>query len=67
VPQANGSEPLADPAPIRVEDVAQLTNRELIFRVPDDLAAGHYKVEVRCRFGKNSLRIGRLEEELMVS
>jgi hypothetical protein len=67
VPQANGSGPLADPAPIRVEDIARLTNGEIIFRVPDDLAAGYYKVEVRRRFGQTSLRTGRLEEELTVS
>lgn len=67
VPQANGSGALTDPSAIRVEDVARLTNREIIFRVPDTLPAGLYRLEVRRRFGQNSLRTGMLDEPLTVS
>lgn len=67
VPHANGNGPVADPTPIRVEDLARLTNREIIYRVPDNLVAGHYKVEVRRRFGQTRLGTGTLAEILTVS
>jgi hypothetical protein len=67
MPQTNGSDPLANPSAIRIEDVARLTNREIIFRVPDSLPAGLYRLEVRRRFGQNSLRTGMLDELLTVS
>jgi hypothetical protein len=61
VPQANGSDP------IRVEDLARLTDREIIFRVPDAVPAGEYKIEVRRRFGQTRLASGMLEDLLTVS
>jgi hypothetical protein len=64
VPQSNGSDPLS---PIRVEEIALLTEREIIFRVPDDLLAGTYKIEVRRRFGQTRLSSGTLEELLTLS
>lgn len=67
IPQANGSGPVADPTPVRVEDIARLTNRNIIFRVPNDLPAGHYKVEVRRRFGQTRLATGTLQTLLMVN
>jgi hypothetical protein len=50
-----------------VEEIALLVERELIFRVPDDLPAGTYKIEVRRRFGKTRLSSGSLEDLLTVS
>jgi hypothetical protein len=66
VPQVNGS-PLADTTPIRVEDIARLTDKEIIFRVPDAVPAGTYKIEVRRRFGQTRLASGMLEDLLTVS
>lgn len=66
LPQANGS-PLADPTPIRVEDLARLTDKEIIFRVPDAVPAGTYKIEVRRRFGQTRLASAMLEDLLTVS
>jgi hypothetical protein len=44
-----------------------LTGREIIFRVPDNLPAGEYKIEVRRRFGQTCLSSGTLEDLLRVS
>ena len=66
IPMANGDGLLADRTPIRVADYAQLTNPSLIFRVPDDLPAGAYKLEVRRRFGQTRLATGTLENMLVV-
>jgi hypothetical protein len=64
VPQSSGSDPLS---PIRVEEIALLAEKEIIFRVPDTVPAGTYKIEVRRRFGKTRLGSGTLEDLLTVS
>ena len=67
VPQANGTGLLTDPTPIRVEEISRMTSGEIIFRVPDNLPAGDYKLEVRARYGKSNVRTGAYEELLTVS
>ncbi|MCB0193090.1 MAG: DUF4469 domain-containing protein [Anaerolineae bacterium] len=59
---------LADRTPIRVTDYVQAdSNRTVIFRVPDGLASGAYRVEVRRRFGKTRLATGTLQNPLVVT
>ena len=65
VPQQNGTPP-ADPTPIRVEELSRHTSREIIFRVPDGLPAGDYKLEVRAIFGNDDLRTGAFKQTLTV-
>ena len=66
-PMADETGLLADRTPIRVADYAQAgSNRTIIFRTPDDLAPGAYKLEVRRRFGQTRLATGTLENMLVV-
>jgi hypothetical protein len=67
VPQTNGSGLLSDPTPIQVEEISRMTSGEIIFRVPDNLASGGYKLEVRARFGQSNIRTGAYEEVLTVA
>ena len=65
VPQQNGT-PLTDDTPIRIEEVSRYTPGEIIFRVPDALLPGQYKLEVKAIFGTNDLRTGTLKKMLTV-
>lgn len=51
---------------IRVERFSRATRGQLVFRVPDQLPAGHYRLEVRAIFGNNDLRTGTLRQVLEV-
>lgn len=42
----------------RLEDLSLATSTKIIFRTPDDLTPGSYKVELRAIFGKDKMRIG---------
>lgn len=64
-PQKTGV-PLVDDTPIRVEEVSRLTPGEIIFRVPDTLLPGRYKLEVKAVFGAEDLRTGALKKILTV-
>jgi hypothetical protein len=64
--QTDGNSLIINPEAIRVEDISRLTTGEIIFRVPDDLLPGEYKLEVRARYGQNDIRAGELDELLMV-
>ena len=44
----------------------QIKGKEIIFRTPDDLTPGPYKVEMRAIFGKDKMRIGVLGTILQV-
>jgi hypothetical protein len=57
---------LSDPNPIRVEHYSRITRSEIIFRVPDDLSPGDYKLEVRALFGKEDVRTGTYKQILQV-
>jgi len=57
---------LNDPNPVRVEHYSRVTNTEIIFRVPDDLPAGAYKLEVKALFGKEDIRTGTYKHTLVV-
>ncbi len=50
---------------VRVEVAAQVLPASVIFQVPDGLAPGAYRMEVRARFGPD-LRTGRLQAGLRV-
>ncbi|MCB0212710.1 MAG: DUF4469 domain-containing protein [Anaerolineae bacterium] len=65
VPQQNGT-PLTDDTPIRIEEISRHTPGEIIFRVPDTLLPGQYKLEVKAIFGTNDLRTGTLKKILTV-
>ncbi len=56
-----------DQSRTRIETVLHNTQRELIFLVPPDLAAGEYTLEVRSRFGTENIRAGFLEQPVSVS
>jgi len=56
-----------DQTRIHIEGILHNTQRELIFLVPNDLAAGEYAVEVRSRFGTDNIRSGFLEGMVSVS
>lgn len=56
----------ADESPTRVEVILRNTDRELIFLVPGDLPAGEYQVQVRARFGNETIRTGTYEQLLVV-
>ena len=51
---------------IRLEDLSLATSTKIIFRTPDDLTPGPYKVEMRAIFGKDKMRIGVLGTILQV-
>ncbi|MCB0168533.1 MAG: DUF4469 domain-containing protein [Anaerolineae bacterium] len=51
---------------IRLEDLSLATSTKIIFRTPDDLIPGPYKVEMRAIFGKDKMRIGVLGTILQV-
>lgn len=51
---------------IRVERFSQATRSQLVFRVPDGLAPGFYRLEVRAVFGTSDLRIGSFKDTLEV-
>lgn len=44
-----------------------MTSGEIIFRVPDHLAANEYKLEVRVRFGQSGIRTEEFGEVLTVA
>ncbi|MCB9079488.1 MAG: DUF4469 domain-containing protein [Anaerolineaceae bacterium] len=68
IPMADETGLLADRTPIRVTDYVQTdSNRTVIFRVPDGLAAGAYKLELRRRFGKTRLATATLQNALVVT
>jgi len=56
----------ADESPTRVEVILRNTARELIFLVPGDLPPGQYQVQVRARFGNETIRTGTYEQLLVV-
>jgi hypothetical protein len=56
----------ADESPTRVEVILRNTARELIFLVPGDLPPGEYQVQVRARFGNETIRTGTYEQMLVV-
>ena len=51
---------------VQVEEFTRIAPKEITFRVPDDLNPGHYKLEVRAKYRKSSLRTGELEDVLTV-
>ncbi|MCB9101032.1 MAG: DUF4469 domain-containing protein [Anaerolineales bacterium] len=51
---------------IRVDRFSQATRGQLVFRVPDGLAPGFYRLEVRAIFGTNNLRTGAFKDILEV-
>jgi len=51
---------------IRLEDLSLATSTKIIFRTPDDLIPGPYKLEMRAIFGKDTMRIGVLGTILQV-
>lgn len=57
---------LSDPTPIRVDHYSRVTRGEIIFRVPDDLPPGDYKLEVRALFGSDDIRTGTYKLTLQV-
>ena len=57
-PSSNGA--------IRVEHVSVATRGQLIFRVPDNLPPGFYRLEVRAVFGARDLRTGVFKDRLEV-
>lgn len=57
---------ITNPEAIRVDDISHMTTGEIIFRVPDDLLPGEYRVEVRARYGQNDIRAGELDQLLTV-
>ena len=60
---ANSPEP--DQA-IRVTHFSQKTSGQIVFRVPDGLAPGFYRLEVRAVFGVSDLRTGTYKNKLEV-
>ena len=68
IPMADETGLLADRTPIRVTDYVQAdSNRTIIFRVPDGLAPGAYKLELRRRCGKTRLATATLQNALVVN
>jgi hypothetical protein len=65
LPQVLGG-PLSDPTPVRLVHYSRITKGEIIFRVPNDLPAGNYKLEVRALFGKEDIRTGAYKHTLQV-
>ncbi|MCB0196986.1 MAG: DUF4469 domain-containing protein [Anaerolineae bacterium] len=51
---------------VKVEEFTRVTSNEIVFRVPDDLFPGIYKLEVRVKYGKRNLYTGELEDVLTV-
>ena len=51
---------------VRAEEISLVTSTKVILRVPDDLPAGPYKIEIRAIFGNNDLRSGTLKQTLQV-
>ena len=51
----------------RADEISLVTTSQIIFRTPDDLPAGPYRVEVRAIFGNDDLRSGSLKQTLSVS
>ncbi|HRV92722.1 MAG TPA: DNA-binding domain-containing protein [Anaerolineae bacterium] len=51
---------------VRAEEISLVTPTKIIFRVPDDLLPGPYRIEVRAVFGKEDLRSGILNQTLTV-
>ena len=54
-------------AEVRLEDLSLSTSTKIIFRTPDDLTPGPYKLEMRAIFGKKDMRIGVLGTMLQVN
>ncbi|MCB0196985.1 MAG: DUF4469 domain-containing protein [Anaerolineae bacterium] len=55
---------------VRVDEVVNITLRELTFIVPNHLQPGNYKLQVRAKYGKNGksvLRSGELHDILTVA
>ena len=57
---------LSEANPIRVDHYSRVTRGEVIFRVPDDLPPGDYKLEVRALFGSDDIRTGIYKQTLQV-
>ncbi|MCB0196020.1 MAG: DUF4469 domain-containing protein [Anaerolineae bacterium] len=51
---------------VKVEEFTDITPKMLTFRVSDTLTPGFYALEVRTKYGKSSLRSGRLDDVLQV-
>ncbi|MCB9078873.1 MAG: DUF4469 domain-containing protein [Anaerolineaceae bacterium] len=51
---------------VRAEEISLVTSTKIIFRVPDGLIPGPYKLELRAIFGKDKMRIGVLGTILQV-
>ncbi|MCB9100077.1 MAG: DUF4469 domain-containing protein [Anaerolineales bacterium] len=51
---------------VRAEEISLVIPSKIIFRVPDDLLPGPYRIEVRAVFGKEDLRSGILNQTLTV-
>ncbi|MCB0208235.1 MAG: DUF4469 domain-containing protein, partial [Anaerolineae bacterium] len=51
---------------IAVEEFARIAPQKITFRVPDNVSPGRYKLEVRAKYRKSSLRTGQLENVLVV-
>lgn len=51
---------------VRVEEISLVTSSQVIFRVPDDLPPGPYKLEVRARLNATELRSGLFKDTLQV-
>ncbi|MCB9102619.1 MAG: DUF4469 domain-containing protein, partial [Anaerolineales bacterium] len=52
---------------VKVEEFTDITPKVLTFRLPDGLSPGFYTLEVRAKYGKSGLRVGRLEAVLAVA
>ena len=62
---ANGNVNIAG-VEVRAEEISLVTPTKIIFRVPDDLLPGPYRIEVRAVFGKEDLRSGIFNQTLTV-
>ena len=51
---------------VKVEELTDITPKVLTLRAPDNLSLGFYTLEVRAKYGKGGLRVGRLEIVLTV-
>jgi hypothetical protein len=62
---ANGNGLLTN-GDVRVAEISLVTSGQVIFRVPEDLPPGSYRLEVRARRGTSDLRSGILKDTLLV-
>ena len=51
---------------VNVEEFTDITPKVLTLRASDNLSLGFYTLEVRAKYGKGGLRVGRLEIVLTV-